>query len=352
MVSLGKYPDVTLKQVRDRRDEARRQVASGVHPAAERRASRVAQDNTFKLVALEYVEHQQQKLAATSFIKLKWLLGLLLPTIGNKPIAGIEAPDLLAALKKISARGKHETAHRAKQTAGQVFRYAIATGRAKRNPASDLRDALPPVVTTHRAAITDPAKIAELLRALDSYSGQPGTAVALKLAPLLFVRPGELRHARWEEFDLKGKNPEWRIPSERMKMREAHVVPLSRQAVEHLQVLQPITGPNGLLFPSLITGARPISENTLNAALRRLGYGNNEMTAHGFRAMASTCLNEQGFAPDVIELQLAHKERNKVRAAYNRASRMAERRAMMQTWADYLDELRTGSNIVQIKRAS
>jgi integrase len=347
LLALGVYPDVSLKMARDRRDEARRQVADRVDPSVFRKAERIAEANSFEAVALEYLERQRQKLTPSSWAKGRWLLvELLCPAIGSLPIAGVDAPALLAALRRIEARGRHETAHRAKQAAGQVFRYAIATGRASRDPSADLRDALAPVVTKHRAAITEPARIGELLRAVDGYVGQPGTVTALKLAPLLFVRPGELRYANWQEFDLDSAKPEWRIPRERMKMREAHVVPLPTQAVALLKELKNLTGPDGLLFPSLISAARPISENTLNAALRRLGYGKEEMSAHGFRAMASTCLNEQGFAPDVIELQLAHKERNKVRAAYNRASRMAERRAMMQTWADYLDGLRSTANAI------
>jgi integrase len=353
MLSLGAYPDVSLKQARERRDETRRQMAAGINPAAQRRASKVARALTFRAVSLEYLEQQKKKLTDSTYEKSRWLLeDQLCPWIGNTPIANVEAPELLAALRRIEARGRHETAHRAKQKAGQVFRYAIATGRARHNPAADLREALAPVVTKHRAAVTDPLKIGELMRAIDGYSGQPSTETALKLAPLLFVRPGELRYARWEEFDLEGKEPQWRIPGGRMKMREAHVVPLSHQAIRLLENLYPTTGPHGLLFPSLTTGARPISENTLNGALRRLGYSNDEMTAHGFRAMASTCLNEQGNSPDVIELQLAHKERNKVRAAYNRASRMAERRKMMQSWVDYLDGLKAGAVIIPLHRAS
>ena len=297
MLSLGTYPEVTLKLARERREDARRQLANGINPSAERRASREARALTFKAVSLEYLERQREKLTLSTFEKSRWLLeDQLFPWIGDLPIANIEAPELLAALRRIEARGRHETAHRAKQKAGQVFRYAIATGRAKRNPATDLREALAPVVTNHRAAVTDPAQIGELMRAIEGYHGQPSTEVALRLAPLLFVRPGELRNARWEEFDLQGKDPEWRIPRERMKMREAHVVPLSRQAVALLEGLYPITGPHGLLFPSLTSGARPISENTLNGALRRLGYSSDQMTAHGFRAMASTCLNEQGLS--------------------------------------------------------
>jgi integrase len=352
LLALGAFPDVSLTMARERRDDARRQLADRVDPNAARKAERVAEANSFEAVALEFLELQSHKLTPTSLAKGRWLLlDLLCPHIGGMPIMNIDAPDLLAALRKIEVRGRHESAHRAKQAAGRVFRYAIATGRAKRDPSGDLRGALAPVKTRHRAAITEPTRIGELLRALDGYEGQPGTAIALKLAPLVFARPGELRHARWEEFHLGGKNPEWRIPAQRMKMREAHVVPLSTQAVAILEELYQITGPKGLLFPGLVAGNRPISENTLNGALRRLGFAGDEMTAHGFRAMASTCLNEQGFAPDVIELQLAHKERNKVRAAYNRATRMAERRAMMQAWADYLDGLRGSASAEPTRKA-
>jgi len=219
-----------------------------------------------------------------------------------------------------------------------VFRYAVATGRAEHDVATDLKDALAPVKSRNFATVTEPARVGELLRAIDGYAGQPVTALALKLAPLVFVRPGELRAAEWSEFDLD--NAEWRIPAARMKMGEQHIVPLSRQAVAVLHELQPLTQRGRYLFPSLLTRERPMSENTVNAALRRLGYGRQEQTGHGFRSMACTLLNEQGFPPDVIELQLAHAERNKVRAAYNKAQRLAERRKMMQAWADYLDRLR------------
>jgi integrase len=244
---------------------------------------------------------------------------------------------LLAALRKIEARGTYETTHRAKQRCGQVFRFAIATGRAERDISADLRGALAPVVTKNRAALTDPARVAELLRAIDGYRGAPTTAYALKLASRTFVRPGELRHAEWSEIDFD--NAEWRIPAARMKMGDLDIVPLARQVVAWLHELNAITGRSTYLFPSLQTRLRPISENTVNVALRRLGYTREEMTGHGFRPMASTLLNEQGWHPDVIELQLAHAERNKVRAAYNRAQRLVERRTMMQAWADYLDVL-------------
>lgn len=352
MVSLGAYPDVSLKEARERRDEARRLIARGISPAAHRKAARDARADTFAALAAEWLQLQRSKLAATTYEKARWMLEELLgPYIGKKPVRTIGAPDLLAALRRIESRGRIETAHRAKQRASQIFRYAVATGRADRDPTADLRGALAPVISKNHAAITDPKRIGELLRSLYAYQGQPTTEAALRLAPHLFVRPGELRAARWEEFDFEGEGPLWRIPAERMKMGEEHIVPLSTQAVQLLQDLLPLTGPEGYLFPSLRTRSRPFSENTLNAALRRLGYSKEEMTAHGFRALASTNLNEQGYPPDVIELQLAHAERNKVRAAYNRAQRLVERRKMMQAWSDYLDGLRAGAKVVPIKRA-
>ena len=266
------------------------------------------------------------------------LKSFLYPYIGKRPVNAITAQELLAALRRIEARGKHETAHRVRALAGRVLRFAVATGRAAHDVAADLKDALAPVKSRNFASVTDPARVGELLRAIDGYDGQAITALALKLAPLVFVRPGELRGAEWSEFDLE--NAEWRIPGSRMKMRDPHIVPLSRQAVVILRELQVLTGSLRLVFPSLISLDRPMSENTINAALRRIGYSGDEQTAHGFRTMASTLLNEKGFPPDVIELQLAHVERNKVRAAYNRAQRLSERRSMMQFWADYLDELR------------
>jgi integrase len=270
------------------------------------------------------------------------------PSLDALPIGQITAPEVLAALRRIEADGRHETAHRVKQRIGQVFRYAIATGRAQRDPTADLRGALSPVVSKSHAAVTDPGRMGDLLRALHSYVGQPATAAALKLAPLLFVRPGNLRAMEWAELDLKAA--EWRIPAGKMKSREEHVVPLPAQAVTILRELQPLTGRGRFCFPSLRTSDRPMSENTVNAALRRLGFDGDTMTGHGFRAMASTRLNELGWQPDVIERQLAHAERNKVRAAYNRAQHMAERQRMMQAWADYLDGLRTGAKVIAIKR--
>jgi integrase len=344
LLTLGAYPDVSLKRAREKRDEARRSVADGIDPGAKRRAEHDAEINTFVAVADEWLLTKKNALTPATWERdhrqiHKWVV----PYLGNKPIASIEAPDLLEVLKRIEAKGVIDTAHRTREVCGRVFRYAIATGRAKRDIAADLVGALAPRTTQHHAAITDPGKVGELLRAIDGYEGQPTTATALRLAPYVFVRPTELRAAEWSEFSLDTEQPEWRIPAERMKMREAHIVPLARQSVNILRGLQPITGRQRYLFPAIGGGGRPLSENTLNGAIRRLGYSGEEMTAHGFRSMASTLLNEQGVHPDLIELQLAHAERNTVRAAYNRAQRLAERRQMMQGWADYLDKLRANA---------
>lgn len=338
-ISLGVYPDVTLKRAREKRDEARRLIADGIDPSVKRQAERVARADTFEALAREWLA--KQHFASATLEKAEWTFkDLLFPFIGSRPVSQLTPPEILEVLRRLERRGKHETAHRTKQRISQVLRYAIATGRAERDVTADLRGALTATKVRNHPAITEPAKVGELLRAIDAYRGQPATEAALKLAPLVFVRPGELRGARWEEFDFEGKDPEWRIPAERMKMDERHVVPLSRQAVEILRWLHPVTGPDGYVFPCLRDPNRPMSEVALTAALRRMGYSGEQMTWHGFRSMASTLLNEQGFPPDIIELQLAHKERNKVRAAYNRAERLTERRAMMQAWADYLDELK------------
>jgi integrase len=348
LLALGVYPDVALADARDRRDTARKLIAKGVDPSVQRQAERAAGADTFKAVALEWLG--KQHFAPKTLKKAVWTLNdLLIRHLGSRPIRSITPPEVLSTLRRIESRGKIETAHRTKQRASQVFRYAIATGRAERDPTADLRGALTPLKVTNRAAITDPKRVGELLRAIDGYSGQLSTEYALKLAPLLFVRPGELRAAEWPEFALDGEQPEWRIPARRMKMRELHIVPLARQALTFLRDLEAQSGGGRYLFPSLRTAARPISDNTLGAALRRLGFPREEMTAHGFRAMASTLLNELGFHPDVIELQLAHAERNEVRAAYNRAQRLEERRKMMQAWADYLDGLKGGARIVAIR---
>jgi integrase len=341
LLSLGVYPHVTLQQARALRDDAKKTLVSGVDPSAKRQAEKSSTANTFEAVAREWLALQEKKLAPTTYAKAVWTLETLVcPYIGTRPIAKLGAIDVLKVLKRIEGRGIHETAHRTRQRCSHVFRYAVQTERAAHDVTADLRGALAPVVSEHHAAITEPSRIGELLRAIDGYTGHVGTACALKLAPLLFVRPGELRHAEWTEFELDGHEPQWRIPAGKMKMREQHLVPLSKQAVALLRELQPATGQGPYVFPSLRSRSRPMSDNTVNAALRRLGYTSEEMTGHGFRSLASTCLNEQGYHPDLIELQLAHAERNKVRAAYNKAQRLPERRKMMQDWSDYLDHLR------------
>jgi integrase len=339
MLSLGSWPEVSLKRARELLEEARRLVANGVDPAAHRRAQQVATADTFKALATEWL--QKRPLAPATLERDTWMLrDHLLPQLGSRPIGAITAPEVLAAMKPLEARGKLATVHRVRQLAGRVFKYAIATGRATHNPAADLTGAIASSKTTNRAAITEPRRVGELLRAIDGYigRGQASAEYALKMLPYVFVRPGELRGAQWSEFDLD--DAVWRIPAARMKMKELHIVPLARQVVDLLRQVQAINGSGAYVFPGLGTSNRPISENTLNAALRRIGYAKDQMTAHGFRAMASTLLNELNFPPDVIELQLAHKERSKVRAAYNRAQRLPERRKLMEAWADYLDGLR------------
>jgi integrase len=353
-LAFGVYPEVTLAEARDCRSKARAAIRAGRDPSAERRNERrqakLSADSTFEGVAREWLASQKRKLTPVTYDKaVRTLEANVFPWLGLRPIAEIDAPEVLAVLKRIEARGAHETAHRVKARMGQVFRYAIAHGNATRDPSADLRGALAPVVSKSHAAVTDPTQVGDLLRALDAYAGQFATRCALRLAPLLFARPGELRHAEWSEFDLDAA--EWRIPAHKMKMREAHVVPLSTQAVAILRELEPLTGRGRYLFPGIRTATEPMSENTVNAALRRMGFDKDTMTGHGFRAMASTRLNEMGWAPDVIERQLAHAERNKVRAAYNRAQYMAERRKMMQAWADYLDALRADTGkVVAFKR--
>lgn len=350
-LSLGVYPTVTLAKARQQRDSARALLADGRDPSRERQAvKRAARPETFGEVAADWLAQQAAVLAPVTHEKAKWILGELVgPWLDHRPILEIGPPDVLAVLRRIEARGKHETAHRAKQRISQVFRYAIGTGRAQRDPTPDLRGALTPTRATPRAAVTTPDRVRELLRAIDGYEGTFVVASALKLAPLVFVRPGELRAAEWTEIDLD--RAEWRIPAERMKMRAPHLVPLSRQAVDILRDLRPLTGSGRYVFPSIRTTHRPMSEVTVNAALRRLGYGTTDHVGHGFRAMASTLLNERGWAPDVIERQLAHAPRNRVRAVYNRAQYLDERRRMMQAWADYLDALKAGADVVPINRA-
>jgi integrase len=352
-LALGAYPDTGLKDARDKRDAARKLLAEGTDPGEARKASKAAGEeraaNSFAMIAAEWLALQKPRMAAATLEKARWTFDdLVNPWIGKRPIAEIDAPELLKLLRRIEQRGAHETAHRTKQRCGQVFRYAISTGRAKHDPTADLRGALAPVVSKSRAAITDPLKMGELLRAIDGYSGSFVVRCAMKLAPLVFVRPGELRKAEWAEFDLDAAV--WRIPAGKMKMREEHIVSLPAQAVAALRELHPLTGHGQYLFPGERSTSRPMSENTVNAALRRMGFDKDTMTGHGFRAMASTRLNEMGWPPDVIERQLAHAERNKVRAAYNRAQYLDERTRMMKAWADYLDGLRAGGKVIAIGR--
>jgi integrase len=342
-ISLGVYPDVGLAEARDKREAARKLVAAGIDPAGHRKAEKVAleesTENTFEAIAREWFSMFSKHWVAGHADKIIRRLELyVFPWIGARPIKAITAPELLAVLRRVESRGANETAHRALQVCGRVFRFAVATGRAERDPSRDLAGALAPTKEKHLASITDPQEVGALLRAIDAYEGSWITRCALRLAPLVFVRPGELRAAQWAEFDFD--NAEWRIPAERMKMRVQHVVPLSTQAIAVLRDLQQLTGRFALAFPGVRSRFRPMSENTITAALRRMGYSGQDMTGHGFRSMASTLLNEQGWNRDAIERQLAHGERDAVRAAYNYAQHLSVRREMMQAWADYLDLLK------------
>ncbi|WP_027368272.1 tyrosine-type recombinase/integrase [Desulfocurvibacter africanus] len=348
LLSLGVYPDVSLKEARERRDEARKLLANGIDPSETRKAEKNSQADSFEEVAREWYDKFKPSWSDSHAMRiLRRLEQNIFPWLGSRPIKTISAPDLLAVIRRIETRGAVETAHRALQNCGQIFRYAVACGRAERDPSGDLRGALPPSEEKHHASLTDPKAVAALLRDIDDYEGSFVTRCALRLAPLVFVRPGELRHAEWSEIDLD--HAEWRIPAEKMKARTMHIVPLSKQAVEIMRELHALTGQGKYLFPSVRTSARPMSENTVNAALRRLGYSKDEMTGHGFRSMASTILNEQGWNRDAIERQLAHAERNSVRAAYNYAEFLPERRRMMQSWSDYLDALRSGTKIIPFR---
>ena len=348
-LALGKYPRKTLAAARSARDNAKEQLGKNIDPSLQRKLAMLAINraagDTFEAIAEEWLQKiEREGRADATLTKSRWFVALLSPALGQRPIATISPLELLLALRKIEARGKYESARRARSTSGRIFRYAIATGRADRNPAADLAGALISPKVTHHAAITEPAAIGGLLRAIDAYSGSPIVRAALRLLPLVFVRPVELRHARWTDVDIT--HARWTIPASVMKMRTPHIVPLSRQAVALVEALRALTSDGPYLFPSIRTLQRPISENTLNGALRRLGYSGDEMTSHGFRSMASTRLNEMGrWNPDAIERQLAHRERNAARAAYNHAQHLKERTEMMQVWADYLDEQRSARTV-------
>lgn len=318
---------------------------------AQKTAKTALAENSFEIVAREwFLKHAPNWKENHSSKIITRLEKDIFPWLGARPAGEINAPELLAAIRRIESRGALETAHRALANCGQVFRYAIATGRAQRDPAADLRGALPPTKEKHHASITDPKAIGELLRDLEGYQGAFVTRCALRLAPLIFLRPGELRKAEWAEIDLD--NAEWRIPAARMKMDAVHIVPLATQAVAILREIQPLTGAGKYVFPGARTATRPMSENAVLAALRRMDYTTDEMTGHGFRSMASTLLNEQGFNRDAIERQLAHAERDGVRAAYNYAEYLPERKRMMQLWADYLGGLAKGADVIPLNRAA
>jgi integrase len=340
-LALGVYPEVSLKKARIKHSEAKSILADGNDPSFLRRMN--------KETIHYFAENSFEKLANDWFSKQNWTEGhartvrsrmdnYILPWIGKMAIKDISAPDVLSICRRVESRGTIETAHRIKSICSQVLRYCVVVGLIESDPCRDLAGALIPSSPKHMSAITEPKKIGGLLRAIDSYEGHLITKSALSFAPLVFVRPGELRHAEWSEFDLDGC--QWKIPAEKMKMKTTHIVPLSQQAMIVLEDIKPLTGHGRFVFPSLRSESRPMSENTVNAALRRLGYSKEEMTGHGFRSMASTNLHELGWESNVIETQLAHQERNSVKAAYNYAEYLNERRKMMQFWADYLDKLK------------
>jgi integrase len=361
-LALGTYPAVMLVEARKRRDEARDKLAAGIDPGeakkAEKRTQRLNAENSFEAIAREWHSKYAPTWSEGHGARILRRLEVdAFPWIGGKPVAELAPPDVLDVLRRVEKRGALETAHRLHANVGQVCRYAVATGRAQRDVTADLRGALPPTQQEHMAAITDPKQVAELLRAIDGYQGTLPVTSALRLAPLLFQRPGELRAAEWAEFDLDAGT--WEIPSDRMKRTKqgkasggAHIVPLQEQAVAILRGLHALTGNGRFLFPSVRTKDRPMSDNTVNAALRRLGYDGDTMTGHGFRAMARTILDEVlGVPAAIIEAQLAHAVKDPLGRAYNRTAHLAQRREMMQRWADYLDRLKAGANVIEINSA-
>lgn len=353
LLSFGRWPEISLVDARERRDAARKQVAMGIDPGVAKKAEKEAVRNEGKdsveVVAREwhkeFLRTWSDQYAAAIMDRME---RDVFPWLGSRKTGNVTAPDVLKVLKKVEERGALDMAHRVKTIVSQIFRYAVATGRAERDVTVDLRGALPPVNVTHRAALTDPDEVAGLLRAIDGYHGTPVVRAALRLAPMVFVRPGELRKAEWPEMDLDGAV--WTIPAVKMKSVRDHMVPLSRQAVEILSELQPLTGGGRYVFPGPGEKGRPMSENAVLKALRRMGYGKEEMTGHGFRAMARTILDEVlQVRPEIIEHQLAHVVRDPLGRAYNRTAHLEDRRRMMQVWADYLDGLRSGK-VLEFKR--
>lgn len=352
-LAFGAYPDVTLVRARTRRDEARKLLADGIDPGEHRKAAKAHRAglaaNTFEVIGREWYAKTAPMLAENTKGKLLRFLEVdVFPWIGERPIASLAAADLIKVIERIEQRGALDIARRVHNYMGRIFRYAVGRSLASRDPSRDieLKDILPPEDVQHHSSVTDPKAVGGLLRAIEGFTGAFSTRCALRLAALVFVRPGELRHAEWSEFDFEAA--EWRIPAGKMKMKEQHIVPLSLQAIALLREIQPLTGRGRYVFPSERGQARPMSENTVNAALRRLGYAKHEMTGHGFRSMASTLLHELGLPNAVIERQLAHGERNKVATAYNFAEHLPERRKMMQQWADYLDKLKTGADVIPL----
>jgi len=356
VLSFGRYPEVSLKEARQRRDEARGTLRDGVDPGVERKRAKLTARfnaaNTFVAVAEEYIEHKLVKEGRTAVTvkKAKWLL-LQMKPIWDQPLVDIKPAEVFGVLRRLEGQRKHETAKRCRSFTSRVFRYAAATGRAESDPAAMLAGQLIAPKVKHHAAILDPQKFGELLRSIDAFEGAPITRLALQVAPHAMARPGELRQATWDEFDLDAKI--WRIKAERMKMRRPHAIPLSKQVISCLRELQQFSGPEGYVFPAFHTTRRPMSENTMNQAFRRMGYTSDEVTAHGLRTSASTLLNESGkWHPDAIERALAHGDSNAVRGIYNRGQYWDERVKMMQWWSDYLDRLRTGGEVVKFKSAS
>lgn len=353
-LALGRYPDIGLAEARRRRDDARRKLEAGNDPLAERKNDKLVAAfkaaNSFGDVAEEYIDKMvAEGRADTTTTKANWLLEQLAP-IAFRPVADLKPIDVLAALKRLEAKGKHETARRCRSFASRVFRYAVATGRGETDPTSILRGALIAPKVTHHAAILEPERVGELLQAIDGYSGHTVTRIAMQIAPHVMARPGELRMAQWSEFDLDAAV--WKIPAERMKMRRPHAIPLSRQVLAYLDELQPLTGPEGFVFPAFHTSRRPMSENTINQAFRRMGYSVGEVTPHGLRTTASTLLNESGqWSPDAIERSLAHADANTIRGIYNRGRYWEERVAMHQWWSDHLDALRDATVQEKPRRA-
>ena len=356
LLSFGAYPTLSLADARQRREDAKKLLANGVDPGEMKKSLKQArvelEENSFEIVAREWhSKFSGQWSAGHAGTIMDRLTRDVFPWLGAKPVSEVKPVDILAVLRRVEGRGALETAHRIRTICGQVLRYAVATGRAERDAAADLRGALPPVQERHHAALTDPKEVADLLRAIDGFKGTFHVKCALKLAPMLFVRPGELRQMEWAEIDFEAER--WNLPAAKMKMKTAHIVPLPRQAIDILKDLQPLTGYGKYVFPCHRSPLRPMTNNAINAALRRMGYTSDDQTGHGFRAMARTILDEVlQVRPDFIEHQLAHAVKDPNGRAYNRTAHLSERKKMMQLWADYLDGLKAGAKVIPLKRTA